>query len=49
MREEMLKDAIDSIVEDWCGDYPEITIPLNPQDFKTGDRVKIIICKPEQQ
>lgn len=49
MREEMMKDAIECIVEDWCGDSPEITIPLNPQDFKTGDKVKIILVKTEQQ
>ena len=47
MREEMMKDAVESIVEDWCGDSPEITIPLNPQDFKTGDKVKIIIVKED--
>ena len=49
MREEMMKDAVECIVEDWCGDSPEITIPLNPQDFKAGNKVKIIICKTEQQ
>lgn len=47
MKEEMMKDAIECIVEDWCGNSPEITIPLNSQDFKNGDRVKIIIIKPE--
>lgn len=49
MREEMMKDAVECIVEDWCGDSPEITIPLNSQDFKNGDRVKTIILKTEQQ
>ena len=48
MREEIMKDAIECVVEDWCGDSPEITIPLNPQDFKTGDKVKIIVIKSEQ-
>lgn len=47
MKEEMMENAIESIVEDWCGDFPEVTIPLNPQDFKTGDKVKIIIVKEE--
>ena len=49
MQQEMMKDAVECIVEDWCGDSPEITIPLNPQDFKAGNKVKIIICKTEQQ
>jgi hypothetical protein len=48
MREEMMKNAVECVVEDWCGDSPEITIPLNPQDFKMGDKVKIIIVKEEQ-
>ena len=49
MQQEMMKDAVECIVEDWCGDSPEITIPLKPQDFKAGNKVKIIICKTEQQ
>ena len=49
MKEEMMKNAVECVVEDWCGDSPEITIPLNPQDFKMGDKVKIIIVKEEQQ
>lgn len=49
MKEEMMENAIESLVEDWCGDSPEITIPLNPQDFKTGDKVKIIIVKEKQK
>ena len=48
MKEEMMGNAIESIVEDWCGDSPDVTIPLNPQYFKTGDKVKIIIVKEEQ-
>ena len=47
IREEMMKNAVECVVEDWCGDSPEITIPLNPQDFKTNDKVKIIIVKTE--
>lgn len=49
MREELMEDAIECVVEDWCGDSPEITIPLNPQDFNTSDKVKIIIVETEQQ
>lgn len=48
-KQQMMKDAVESIVEDWCGDSPEIAIPLNPQDFKNGDKVKLIIIKEDNQ
>lgn len=49
IREEMMKDAVECVVEDWCGNSPEITIPLNSQGFKNGDNVKIIIVKEEKK
>ena len=42
----MMMDAVDAIVEDWNPDpEPEITIPLNPEEFTRGDKVRIIIVK----
>ena len=46
--EQMLKDAVDTIVENWNPDpEPEITIPLNPEEFTPGDKVRVIIIKEE--
>lgn len=44
----MMMDAVDTIVEDWNPDpEPEITIPLNPEEFTRGDKVRIIIVKED--
>lgn len=43
-KEKMMKEAVDAIVEDWNTDpEPEITIPLNPEEFTCGDKVRVII------
>jgi hypothetical protein len=48
MKEQMLKDAVDGVVENWNSEpYPEITIPLNPEEFTAGDKVKLIIVKED--
>lgn len=47
-RERMMKDAVEAIVEDWNPDpEPEITIPLNPEEFTLGDKVRVIIVKED--
>lgn len=47
---QMLKEAVDTIVEDWNPDpEPEITIPLNPEEFTCGDKVRVIVCKKEDR
>lgn len=49
-REQMMKGAVDAIVENWNPDpEPEITIPLNPEEFTRGDKVRVIICKKEDE
>lgn len=46
--DEMMKTAVDAIVENWNPDpKPEITIPLNPEEFTCGDKVRVIILKKE--
>jgi len=48
MKEQLLKDAVDGVVEDWNPEpHPEITIPLNPEEFTAGDKVKLIIVKED--
>ena len=48
MKEQMLKDAVDGVVENWNSEpHPEITIPLNPEEFTAGDKVKLIIVKED--
>ena len=50
MKEEMMKDAMDAIVENWNPDpEPEITIPLNPEEFTRGDKVRVIVLKKEDE
>ena len=45
-KEQMMKEAVDAIVENWNPDpEPEITIPLNPEEFTRGDKVRVIIVK----
>lgn len=45
-KEQMMKEAVECIVEDWnLEPHPEITIPLNPEEFSNGDKVRIIIVK----
>jgi hypothetical protein len=47
-KEQMLKDAVEGVVEDWNPEpHPEITIPLNPEEFTAGDKVKLIIVKED--
>lgn len=47
-REQMMKEAVDAIVEDWNPDpEPEITIPLNPEEFTRGDKVRVIVLPKE--
>lgn len=47
-KEQMMKNAVDAIVENWNpGPEPEITIPLNPEEFTCGDKVRIIILPKE--
>ena len=44
----MMMDAVDAIVEDWNPDpEPEITIPLNPEEFTRGDKVRVLVLKKE--
>lgn len=41
---QMISSAIDWVVEDWSPEpHPEITVPLNPNKYKMGDMVKVII------
>lgn len=48
-REDMLKDAVEGTVENWNPDpNPEVTIPLNPDEFVSGDKVRIIIVNEEE-
>lgn len=47
-REQMMKEAVEVTVEDWNTEpHPEITIPLNPEEYSNGDKVRIIVCKKE--
>ena len=47
-KEQMMKDAVETTVENWNPDpHPEITIPLNPDEFVSGDKVRIIIVKED--
>ena len=47
-KEQMLKDAVDGVVEDWNPEpHPEITIPLNPEEFTAGDKIKLIVVKED--
>ena len=44
----MMEEAVEATVEDWNPDpRPEITIPLNPEEFNAGDKVRIIIVKED--
>lgn len=48
MKEQMMSKAVECIVEDWNPEpHPEITIPLNPEEFSNGDRVRFIIVKED--
>ena len=45
---EMMDEAVETVVENWNVEpHPEITIPLNPEKFTAGDKVKIIIVKED--
>ena len=47
-KDQMMKDAVETTVENWNPDpHPEITIPLNPDEFVSGDKVRIIIVKED--
>lgn len=47
-KSQMLKEAVEVMVEDWNPErHPEITIPLNPDMFTVGDRLRIIIVKED--
>lgn len=47
---ELMKDAGKAIVENWNPDpHPEITIPLNPNEFVSGDKARIVVLKAEEE
>lgn len=47
-REQMMKEAVEGIVENWNPEpHPEITIPLNPEEYSNGDKVRVIVLKKE--
>lgn len=47
-KEQMMKEAVEGVVEDWNPEpHPEITIPLNPEEFTVGDKVKLIVIKED--
>jgi len=48
MKDQMMKEAVEVVVEDWNPEsHPEITIPLNPEEFTAGDKVKLIVIKED--
>ena len=48
MKDQMMKEAAEGVVEDWNPEsHPEITIPLNPEEFTAGDKVKLIVVKED--
>lgn len=47
-REQMMEEAVEVIVENWSPEpHPEITIPLNPEEYSNGDKVRVIIVKED--
>ena len=45
-KQQMLEGAVECVVENWNPEpHPEITIPLNPEVFGVGDKVKVIIVR----
>lgn len=47
-RQEMMKEAVEAVVENWNVEpRPEITIPLNPEEFTAGDKVSVIVIPKE--
>lgn len=48
-KQQMLEGAVECVVENWNPEpHPEITIPLNPEVFGVGDKVKVIIVKENE-
>lgn len=50
MEQQMLEKGVECVVENWNPEpHPEITIPLNPEVFGVGDKVRVIVIKEEQK
>lgn len=50
MKEYLMNEAVEGVVEDWNPEsHPEITIPLNPEEFTMGDKVKLIVIKEDEK
>lgn len=48
MEQQMLEKAVECVVENWNPEqHPEITIPLNPEVFGVGDKVRVIVIKED--
>lgn len=46
MEQQMMEGAVECVVENWNPEpHPEITIPLNPEVFGVGDKVRVIVIK----
>ena len=50
MKEYLMNEAVEGVVENWNPEsHPEITIPLNPEEFTVGDKVKLIVIKEDEK
>lgn len=50
-REDMLKDAVEATVMDFSSNQPrpQIDVRLDPHKYHTGDKVRIVVLKAEEE